>query len=247
MLSLDNITKKYKAQTALRGVSLELDRGIYGLLGPNGAGKSTLMNIITGNIKPTDGRVLWDGSDIYGLGERFRSLIGYAPQQQGLYNSFTGRRFLSYMAALKGIPKKEVKCEIERVLSFVNMQDATDRNIGGYSGGMKQRILIAQAILGEPELIVLDEPTAGLDPKERVRIRERIKALAGNKIILVSTHVVSDIEPIADEIILIRAGSIVDRDTVRNLCEKYDGSRDLEDVYMHVFGEEESHASSDSV
>ena len=247
MLTLDNITKKYKARTALCGVSLTLDCGIYGLLGPNGAGKSTLMNIITGNIKPTEGKVFWEGADIYGLGGQFRSLIGYAPQQQGLYNSFTGRRFLSYMAALKGIPKKEVTSEIERVLSFVNMQDAADRAIGAYSGGMKQRILIAQAILGEPRLIVLDEPTAGLDPKERVRIREQVRALAGNKIILVSTHVVSDIEPIADEIILIRSGSIVDRDTVENLCKIYGGSRDLEDVYMHIFGKEESYASSDSV
>ncbi|MCI8306924.1 MAG: ATP-binding cassette domain-containing protein [Lachnospiraceae bacterium] len=247
MLTLDNITKKYKARTALCGVSLTLDCGIYGLLGPNGAGKSTLMNIITGNIKPTEGKVFWEGADIYGLGGQFRSLIGYAPQQQGLYNSFTGRRFLSYMAALKGIPKKEVTSEIERVLSFVNMQDAADRAIGAYSGGMKQRILIAQAIVGEPRLIVLDEPTAGLDPKERVRIREQVRALAGNKIILVSTHVVSDIEPIADEIILIRSGSIIDRDTVGNLCKKHDGSRDLEDVYMHIFGKEESYASSDSV
>ena len=165
MLMLNHITKKYKDKTALYDVSLELDCGIYGLLGPNGAGKSTLMNIITGSIKPTEGSVHWDGADIRKLGESFRSLIGYAPQQQGLYNSFSGRRFLSYMAALKGIPKKEVHGEIQRVLSYVNMQEAADRAIGGYSGGMKQRILIAQAILGHPKLIVLDEPTAGLDPK----------------------------------------------------------------------------------
>lgn len=247
MLTLNHITKKYKDKTALDGISLELDCGIYGLLGPNGAGKSTLMNIITGNIKPTDGEVLWDGSDIRTLGASFRSLIGYAPQQQGLYNSFSGRRFLSYMGALKNIPKKEVQNEIERVLSYVNMQEAADRAIGGYSGGMKQRILIAQAILGDPKLIVLDEPTAGLDPKERVRVREQIKALAGDKIILVSTHVVSDIAPIAKEILLIRAGSIIDRDTVEALCRKYGESRDLEEVYMHIFGEEECHATADSI
>ncbi len=247
MLTISKVTKKYKEKTALREVSLELDCGIYGLLGPNGAGKSTLMNIITGNIKPSGGTVYWDGADIYALGERFRSLIGYAPQQQGLYNSFSGRRFLSYMAALKGIAKKEVRAEIERVLSFVNMQEAADRAIGGYSGGMKQRILIAQAILGDPGLIVLDEPTAGLDPKERVRIREQIKALAGDKIILVSTHVVSDIAPIAKEILLIRSGSIIDRDTVENLCRKYGGSKDLEEVYMHIFGEEEKDDASDTV
>ena len=243
MLTLKHITKKFKDKTALNYVSLELDPGIYGLLGPNGAGKSTLMNIITGNIRPTEGKVLWDGADIRELGGRFRSLIGYAPQQQGLYNSFSGRRFLSYMAALKGIPKKEVSSEIERVLSYVNLQEAADRAVGGYSGGMKQRILIAQAILGEPKLIVLDEPTAGLDPKERVRIREQIKELSGDKIILVSTHVVSDITPIAKEILLIRSGNVIDRDTVESLCRKYGESRDLEEVYMHIFGEEEHHAA----
>lgn len=247
MLKLCEITKKYKDKTALREVSLELDYGIYGLLGPNGAGKSTLMNIITGNIKPTVGSVLWDNTDICALGEHFRSLIGYAPQQQGLYNSFSGRRFLSYMAALKGIPKKEVRAEIERVLSYVNMQESADKSIGSYSGGMKQRILIAQAILGDPKLIILDEPTAGLDPKERVRIRERIKTLAGDKIILVSTHVVSDIEPIADEILLISSGTILDRDTVENLCQRYGESRNMEEVYMYIFGEEENHDASDTV
>ena len=247
MLALHHITKKYKDKTALDNVSLELDCGIYGLLGPNGAGKSTLMNIITGYIRPTEGEVWWENTDIRDMGERFRSLLGYAPQQQGLYNSFSGRRFLSYMAALKGIPKKEVGDEIERVLSYVNMQEAADRAIGGYSGGMKQRILIAQAILGNPKLIVLDEPTAGLDPKERVRVREQIRELAGDTIILVSTHVVSDIAPIAKEILLIRSGSIIDRDTVEALCRKYGESRDLEEVYMHIFGEEERHVETDSL
>lgn len=247
MLALNHITKKYRDKAALNDVSLELDCGIYGLLGPNGAGKSTLMNIITGSIRPTEGEVLWDGADIRELGGRFRSLLGYAPQQQGLYSSFSGRRFLSYMAALKGIPKKQVRSEIERVLSCVNMQEAADRAIGGYSGGMKQRILIAQAILGDPKLIVLDEPTAGLDPKERVRIRERIKTLAGDRIILVSTHVVSDIAPIAGEILLIRSGNIIDRDTVEALCAKYGESRNLEEVYMHIFGEEERYAAADSL
>lgn len=247
MLTLDHITKKYKNKTALQDVVLELDCGIYGLLGPNGAGKSTLMNIITGSISATEGRVLWDGIEIQKLGARFRSLIGYAPQQQSLYNSFSGRRFLAYMAALKGIPSKEVRGELERVLSYVNMQEAADRTIGSYSGGMKQRILIAQAILGTPKLLVLDEPTAGLDPKERVRVREQIKQLAGDKIILVSTHVVSDIAPIAKEIILIRSGSIVDKATVESLCHRYGESRDLEEVYMHIFGEEERHAEADPV
>ncbi len=245
MLTLCNITKRYKDKTALENVSLELGCGIYRLLGPNGAGKSTLMNIITGNIKPSAGKVLWNGTDISALGEKFRSIIGYAPQQQGMYHSFSGRRFLSYMAALKGIPKKEVRGEIERVLLYVNMKEAADRAIGTYSGGMKQRILIAQAILGNPRLVVMDEPTAGLDPKERVHIRERLGTLSADKIILISTHVVSDIAPIAKEILLIQSGHITDRDTVDNLCRKYGGCRDLEEVYMHIFGEEEDHVQAD--
>lgn len=245
MLELEQISKKYKDKLALDQVTLSLENGIYGLLGPNGAGKSTLMNIITGNLKPTAGQVKWDGKEIRSLGADFRSIMGYAPQQQGLYDTFTGRRFLSYMATLKGISKKEMAEEIKRVLSFVNMEEAADRMIGTYSGGMKQRILIAQAILGDPKLIVLDEPTAGLDPKERVRIRERIRELSGDKIILVSTHVVSDIEPIAKEIILIKSGNIMDRDTVEHLCQKYGEAKDLEEVYMEIFGGEEDHASTD--
>lgn len=245
MLTLCDITKRYKDKTALENVSLELGCGIYGLLGPNGAGKSTLMNIITGNIKPSAGKVLWNGTDINDLKGKFRSVIGYAPQQQGMYNSFSGRRFLSYMAALKGIPKREVKAEIERVLLYVNMREAADRAIGTYSGGMKQRILIAQAVLGDPKLVVMDEPTAGLDPKERVHIRERLGELSENKTILISTHVVSDIAPIAKEILLIQSGHITDRDTVENLCSKYDGCRDLEEVYLRIFGEEEDHVQAD--
>lgn len=247
MLELREITKKYKDKTALKQVTLSLEKGIYGLLGPNGAGKSTLMNILTGNVKPTEGTVCWKGKEIGAQGAAYRSILGYAPQQQGLYDNFTGVRFLSYMAALKGIPGKEQPREIERVLDFVNLTEVRNRFIGTCSGGMKQRMLIAQAVLGSPELIVLDEPTAGLDPKERVRIRERIKALAGERIVLVSTHVVSDIETIADEIILLREGKVVDRDTVGKLCEKHGGADGLEEVYMRVFGEEERHALADRI
>ncbi len=244
MLELCGITKRYGDKLALDQVSLKLDAGIYGLLGPNGAGKSTLMNIITGNCRPTAGQVNWEGKDIRALGADYRSLLGYAPQQQGLYDSFTGRRFLSYMAALKGIPGRRQRAELERVLDYVNLREAAGRAIGTYSGGMKQRILIAQAMLGNPRLIVLDEPTAGLDPKERVRIRERIAALSGDRVILVSTHVVSDIEPIAKEVILIKEGHILDRGSVEGLCGKYGMSAGLEEVYMRLFGEEEKDAAS---
>ena len=168
MIELEKITKKYGEKIALNNVSLSLSEGIYGLLGPNGAGKSTMMNIITGNLRPTSGNVLYSGEDIFRSGWKYRALLGYAPQQQGLYDAFSGRRFLCYMATLKNIPKREMKAEIDRVLSYVNLTDAARKPIGAYSGGMKQRILIAQAILGDPKIVILDEPTAGLDPKEKV-------------------------------------------------------------------------------
>ena len=237
MLELCNISKKYKEKIALNDVSLKLDNGIYGLLGPNGAGKSTLMNIITGNLEPTEGTIKWEGKEVKELGSNYRSLLGYAPQQQGMYETFSGRRFLSYMATLKGIPKSSMEDEINRVLLYVNMVEKSNQKIGTYSGGMKQRILIAQAIIGNPKLVILDEPTAGLDPKERVRIRERIAELSKDKIILVSTHVVSDIESIAKKIILIKTGKIIDYANVNELCDKYNAAN-LEDVYMKIFGEE---------
>ena len=237
MLELCNISKKYKEKIALNDVSLKLDNGIYGLLGPNGAGKSTLMNIITGNLEPTEGIIKWEGKEVKELGSNYRSLLGYAPQQQGMYETFSGRRFLSYMATLKGIPKSSMEDEINRVLLYVNMVEKSNQKIGTYSGGMKQRILIAQAIIGNPKLVILDEPTAGLDPKERVRIRERIAELSKDKIILVSTHVVSDIESIAKKIILIKTGKIIDYANVNGLCDKYNAAN-LEDVYMKIFGEE---------
>ena len=237
MLELCNISKKYNEKIALKDVSLKLDNGIYGLLGPNGAGKSTLMNIITGNLEPTEGTIKWEGTEVKELGSNYRSLLGYAPQQQGMYETFSGRRFLSYMATLKGISKSSMEDEINRVLLYVNMVEKSNQKIGTYSGGMKQRILIAQAIIGNPKLVILDEPTAGLDPKERVRIRERIAELSKDKIILVSTHVVSDIESIAKKIILIKTGEIIDYANVRSLCDKYNVAN-LEDVYMKIFGEE---------
>ena len=236
MLEISQITKRYKDKLALDQV-----------LGPNGAGKSTLMNIISGNLRPTGGQVRWEGKEIKALGAAYRSLLGYAPQQQGMYEHFSGLRFLSYMAALKGIPGKEQPAELERVLRFVNLWDERKRPVSTYSGGMKQRVLIAQAVLGNPRCVILDEPTAGLDPRERVRIREQIRALSGDRIILVSTHVVSDIEPIAAEILLLKAGRLVDRGSVEALCGKYGGAKGLEEVYLQIFGEEERHVSSDGL
>lgn len=241
MLELKSVSKKYGDKFALQDISLSLSEGIYGILGPNGAGKSTLMNIITENLSPDTGEVLWNGKQIKELGAAYRAILGYAPQQQGLYDTFTGRRFLNYMGALKGIPKEKIKGEIEEAANSVNLLEKMDRPIGTYSGGMKQRLLIAQAIMGDPKLLVLDEPTAGLDPKERVNIREKIKALSEGKIILMATHVVSDIQSIAKEIIMLKSGQIAAKDSVDALCAKLEGVSDLETVYMTVFGEEAHH------
>ncbi|WP_419024668.1 ABC transporter ATP-binding protein [Emergencia sp.] len=241
MLELKSVSKKYGDKFVLQDISLSLSEGIYGILGPNGAGKSTLMNIITENLSPDTGEVLWNGKQIKELGAAYRAILGYAPQQQGLYDTFTGRRFLSYMGALKEIPKEKIKGEIEEAANSVNLLEKMDRPIGTYSGGMKQRLLIAQAIMGDPKLLILDEPTAGLDPKERVNIREKIKALSEGKIILMATHVVSDIQSIAKEIIMLKSGQIAAKDSVDALCAKFEGASDLETVYMTVFGEEAHH------
>ena len=177
------------SKKALDGVSLTLVPGLYGILGPNGAGKSTLLQIITGGLAADSGEVLWCGHPARGIG--FRRILGYMPQQQGLYDSYTGRRFLSYMAALKEIPWKAVPGEVARVSQAVNLANELDKRLGAYSGGMKQRLLLASALLGDPKLLILDEPTAGLDPSERVRLRTLLAEMAGERIILVATHVVS--------------------------------------------------------
>ena len=238
MLELNKITKQYGRKKALDQVSLTLKEGVYGLLGPNGAGKSTLMSLITGNLAPTSGQIFWDGTEILKMGAAYRSLLGYAPQQQGLYDSYTGRRFLAYLCALKEIPAKETAAQVERVAAWVNLSDELDKRLAAYSGGMKQRLLLASALLGEPKLLILDEPTAGLDPKERVRLRLLLAELAKDRIILVATHVVSDVETVAKEILLLKDGRLVAQAPVASLVEQYAPGGSLEDVYLHVFGEE---------
>ncbi len=222
---------------ALDGVSLTLRPGLYGLLGPNGAGKSTLIHIITGNLAPTSGEVLWCSKPARGI--TFRRDLGYMPQQQGLYNNYTGRRFLAYMAALKEISRAQVSAEVARTAAAVNLTKELDKHLSAYSGGMKQRLLLASALLGNPKLLILDEPSAGLDPKERVRLRELLASLAQERIILVATHVVSDVETVANGIILLQGGKVVDFAPVHTLIEKYAPGQGLEQVYLHIFGEED--------
>lgn len=221
-LALNCISKTYKKGSvkALDNFSVTLTPGVYGLLGPNGAGKSTLMNIITDNLNADGGEVVYGGENIKKLGKDYRAVLGYMPQQQGLYDDFTLNRFLWYMAALKGLKKKEAKEKITQLLETVNLTDAAHKKLGSFSGGMKQRALIAQALLNNPEILILDEPTAGLDPKERIRIRNFISEIAEDKIVLISTHVVSDIEFIAKEIILLKSGQLVSHDTCTNLTKE---------------------------
>jgi ABC-type multidrug transport system ATPase subunit len=222
-LSITNLTKKYGTFTALYDFSCEFTPGVYGLLGPNGAGKSTLMNIITDNLKPTTGTVQFDGQNASEMGAEFRRLLGFMPQQQGLYPNFTLERFLYYMAALKGINKSDARADIERLISLVNLGDARNKRLGGFSGGMKQRALIAQAMLGDPKIIILDEPTAGLDPKERIRIRNLVAEIAFEKIVIIATHVVSDIEFIAKEVLLLKQGELIGKGKPHELCEMIEG------------------------
>lgn len=233
-LEIQKLSKHYGTKRALNEVNLRLTPGVYGLLGPNGAGKSTLMNIIAGNVTPTGGQVLLDGTDIFKMGKAFRKIFGYMPQQQNLYPEFTADRFLAYMAALKRMKKQQADAEIEELLETVNLKGDRNRRLGGFSGGMKQRILIAQALLNHPQIIVLDEPTAGLDPKERIRIRNMIAQIALERIVLIATHVVSDIEFIAKEIILLKAGKVVSCQKPEELIAGIDGK-----VYEIHAGEEQ--------
>ena len=221
-LALNCISKTYKKGSvkALDNFSVTLTPGVYGLLGPNGAGKSTLMNIITDNLNADGGEVVYGGENIKKLGKDYRAVLGYMPQQQGLYDDFTLNRFLWYMAALKGLKKKEAKEKITQLLETVNLTDAAHKKLGSFSGGMKQRALIAQALLNNPEILILDEPTAGLDPKERIRIRNFISEIAEDKIVLISTHVVSDIEFIAKEIILLKKGQLISHDSPNKLTKE---------------------------
>ena len=195
------------------------------------------MNIITDNLNADTGKILWNGQESNVLGAKYREILGYMPQQQGLYNGFTAKRFLNYIAVLKDIPKEDIENQIEKVSKSVNLQDELGKKIEMYSGGMKQRLLIATAIIGNPKLLIFDEPTAGLDPKERIRVKKIMSELAKDKIVIIATHIVPDIENIANEIIILKNGVLKEKDTPEKLINKYAKNGNLEDVYMNIFGE----------
>ena len=229
-LIIDRLTKQYKNKIAVDRISLKLQKGVYGLLGANGAGKTTLMRMICGVLKPTSGTITFDGLDV--STEEYRSELGYLPQDFGYYPEFTGMDFLLYMAALKGLDKSYAKRKACKLLVLVSLQDKANKKIKTYSGGMKQRLGIAQALLNDPKILVLDEPTAGLDPKERVKFRDLIAELGKDNIVFLSTHIISDIEHIADTVLIMKDGQIIYQG-------KWEDNReDLETFYLEQFKEE---------
>lgn len=222
-LQLSELTKKYNDKLALDHITFSFTSGIYGLLGPNGAGKSTMMNLITDNISPTSGRILIDDKNIKDIDKEYRKLLGYMPQQQNFYPELTLLRFMYFIASLKGLNKHEAKRDIEYYLKMVNLYDVREKRLGTFSGGMRQRALIAQALIGNPKILILDEPTAGLDPKERIRIRNLISEVSRDKIVIIATHVVADVEFIAKEIIMLNSGVILKSGKPADLLAEING------------------------
>ncbi len=235
-LKTENLKKEYGRKCVLDDFSYTFREGIYGLLGPNGAGKSTLMGMITTGLKPTSGKIFFDGTEITSMGRAYRAKIGFMPQQQRLYENFTLMRFLYYVASLKGCKKKDVSDEIENIINDVNLWDVRNDCIGTYSGGMKQRTLLAQALVGKPSILVMDEPTVGLDPRERVNFRELVEKVAEEKIVIIATHIVSDLEKLASEIIFLNHGKIIESGQLSELYEKYSGMEEssVEAIYMSL-------------
>ncbi|MDC7293034.1 ABC transporter ATP-binding protein [Butyrivibrio sp. DSM 10294] len=226
-LSVDRLSKQYKNKIAVDRVSFTLSEGVTGLLGANGAGKTTLMRMMTGILVPTSGEITADGIAVQT--EEYRSLLGYLPQDFGYYPEFTAKEFIQYIAALKGLEKRHAKRKTDELLEVVGVSDVANKKIKTFSGGMKQRVGIAQAIVNDPKILILDEPTAGLDPKERVRFRNLIAEIGKNTIVLFSTHIVSDIDSIAKSLLMMRDGQIIYEGT----WDKEQG--DLEQFYMEEF------------
>lgn len=223
MLSIKNITKNYGDFCALKNITMDFENGVYGLVAPNGAGKTTLIKMLSTLIFPSEGEILYNGENILSLDEKYRSILGYLPQEFGYYKSYSANKFLNYLAALKGIEKDDADKKIKEILKLVALQDVADKKMRKFSGGMIQRVGIAQALLNNPKILILDEPTAGLDPKERARFRNLLSELSRDKIIIVSTHIVSDIESISNEIVMIKDKQLLYKDNIENICKKLHG------------------------
>lgn len=222
-LQLRNLSKQYGTKSAVDNVNAKLEPGVYGLLGANGAGKTTLMRMICGILKPTSGDIRLNGKTIAELGEQYYTHLGYMPQDFGFYPDFTAREFMLYMAAVKGLDKRVAKSRTQDLLHMVNLYDVADKKIKSYSGGMKQRLGIAQAEINNPSILILDEPTAGLDPKERVRFRNLISDFAKEKIVILSTHIVSDVSYIADTILMMKNGSFLLQEPMVTVTDSING------------------------
>jgi ABC-2 type transport system ATP-binding protein len=223
-LVLEGVSKTYRGNVqALRGVQMTLGPGVFGLLGPNGAGKSTLMRILATVTRPSAGRVTWNGADIAREPDSLRRVLGYLPQDFGVYPNLSAIEFLEYLAAVKGIRAAAARKRIEELLVLVNLTEAARRPLGGYSGGMRQRVGIAQALLNDPQLLIVDEPTAGLDPEERVRFRNLLSELSGERIVLLSTHIVSDVEAVASEIAILDRGELLTHGSPEKLLQRVTG------------------------
>lgn len=222
-LTIDHLGKRYGQHWVLRDLSLNCAPGLIGLVGPNGSGKTTLMRIITTLLPPTEGSILWNGRDMRSSGSELRQTLGYLPQEFGFYPEFTGRQFLRYLAAMKGLPQQMAQRRTQEVLEMVNLTDTADHRLTTYSGGMKQRLGIAQALLNDPELLVVDEPTAGLDPQERVRFRTLLASLTASRIVLLSTHIIGDVEAVASRLIILHRGQALVDTTPGELTQRATG------------------------
>jgi ABC-type multidrug transport system ATPase subunit len=222
-LRTQNLTKNFGNRCAVDHVNLNFERGVYCLLGPNGAGKTTLMRMMVGILPPSSGKVTLDGVTIGELGAKYRDILGYMPQEVGYYRDFTAKRFLQYLSALKGLDPKYANRRIDELLDLVGLADGKNKKLGQFSGGMIRRIGIAQALLNDPRILILDEPTAGLDPNERIHFRNILSELSEERIVILSTHIVSDVQSIAGQVILLKEGKVVNCDTTENLRHMVEG------------------------
>lgn len=222
-LTITDLTKTYGDKIALDHVNLELTSGIIGLLGPNGAGKTTMIRLLCDLIEPDNGAVLYNGENIISLGEDYRDILGYLPQKMGYYPWFSAEKYLMYLAALKGLSKTEAQDKVEELLNKVGLYEVRKKRLGTFSGGMIQRVGIAQALLNNPKILILDEPTAGLDPQERIRFRTIIASIARDCLVILSTHIVSDVEHIATKVVMLRSGQVVAHDTIEHIVESLEG------------------------